>query len=151
MVKSLQFFKNNHRSTLYAWSQHFIKVWPEFAPLSKMALLTPKSSIPHAKYEKNIMTMPVSWLFSQCWTAQILPLIPHPFCLLLLIPGYEICWVIQLILITLITIQWIWKKLVKPLIIIFFAQLVQKRVSMGHIQNKKLFFFFFFRNNESMP
>ena len=44
MVESLQFF-NGGGSPLHATTRHFIKVCPEFVPPSKMATLTPKSSI----------------------------------------------------------------------------------------------------------
>ena len=44
MVKLSQFFNGSY-STLQARSQHFMKVWLEFTPPSKMVMLTPKSSI----------------------------------------------------------------------------------------------------------
>ena len=44
MIKSLQFF-NVGGPALQARSQHFIEVWPEFAPPKQMASLTPKSTI----------------------------------------------------------------------------------------------------------
>ena len=43
MVKSFQFIDGGG-SALQARSQHFIEVWPELAPPSKMASLTPKST-----------------------------------------------------------------------------------------------------------
>ena len=42
MVESLSFF-NGRGSTSQARSRHFIEVWPEFAPLSQMAMITSKS------------------------------------------------------------------------------------------------------------
>ena len=51
MVKSLHFF-NGGGSTSQARPQHFIEVWPEFAPQGKKALPNLKPSIALIAYPK---------------------------------------------------------------------------------------------------
>ena len=84
----------------------------------------------------KVQYAPVSLLFSQHWT-QLAQILPQDSFLV----SNEVCQGIQLILLkTLIGIQQFWKKLLKPLKIIFRPNLCKNSVTMGHAQIKKQFF-----------
>ena len=98
-------------------------------------------AIPHSEYEKN----PMKYQFLCFYEigpnlTQILSERPQPHYFFWLISN-EICWGIQLKLITCVAIQQFCKKLVKPLKNCFLGPICTKKgVIMGHTYNEKKFF-----------